>query len=138
MKLKTIFIHSLKVENKTGKYAIIDGGINHLVYYGGTMGMMRPKFEILNKSNTKENIYNIFGSLCTINDIIVKNVSLPELEINDTFVFKNTGAYSVTEGINLFLSRDMPKVLLLKNKNVLLVRDNINTYKLNSPNYGGK
>lgn len=125
-------------ENKTGKYAIIDGGINHLVYYGGTMGMMRPKFEILNKSNTKENIYNIFGSLCTINDIIVKNVSLPELEINDTFVFKNTGAYSVTEGINLFLSRDMPKVLLLKNKNVLLVRDNINTYKLNSPNYGGK
>ena len=124
-------------ENKTGKYAILDGGINHLVYYGGSMGMRIPEYEVLNK-NKEEDIVNLFGSLCTINDCILKCAKTPKLEINDTFIFKNVGAYSVTEGINLFLSRDMPKVLLISNNKEILVRDKFNTYKLNCPNYGGK
>ena len=28
--------------NATGNYAILDGGIHHLVYYGQSMGMRRP------------------------------------------------------------------------------------------------
>ena len=124
-------------ENKTGKYAILDGGINHLVYYGGSMGMRIPEYEVLNKDK-EEDIVNLFGSLCTINDCILKGAKTPKLEINDTFIFKNVGAYSVTEGINLFLSRDMPKVLLISNNKEILVRDKFNTYKLNCPNYGGK
>lgn len=124
-------------ENKLGKYAILDGGINHLVYYGGSMGMRKPFYEVLNK-NKEEDIVNLFGSLCTINDCILKGASVPKLEINDTFIFKNTGAYSITEGINLFLSRDMPIVVLISNNKEILVRDKFNTYKLNCPNYGGK
>lgn len=127
-----------KKENKTGKYVILDGGINHLVYYGGSMGMMTPYYEILNKNEKEEEIVNLFGSLCTINDIILKGAKVPKLNIGDTFIFKNVGAYSVTEGINLFLSRDMPKVILVNDGKCSLVRDKISTYKLNCPRYGGK
>lgn len=127
-----------KKENKTGKYVILDGGINHLVYYGGSMGMMAPYYEILNKNEKEEEIVNLFGSLCTINDIILKGAKVPKLNIGDTFIFKNVGAYSVTEGINLFLSRDMPKIILVNDGKCSLVRDKISTYKLNCPRYGGK
>ena len=60
-------------ENKNGKFVIVDGGINHLVYYGGTMGMRTPHFEVYPKRNEKIINYNIYGSLCTINDILMKN-----------------------------------------------------------------
>ena len=60
--------------NKNGNYVIVDGGINHLVYYGQTMAMRIPNFEIYPKRNKEIKNYNIYGSLCTINDIIVKNI----------------------------------------------------------------
>ena len=53
----------------------------------------------------------------------------------DVFVFENTGAYCMTEGISLFLSRDLPSVALLKNGKLEFVRDAYNTYLLNMPNY---
>jgi len=70
--------------------------------------------------------------------LIVKQLVVPILDLNDIFVFKNVGAYSVTEGISLFLSRDLPKVLLIKNNKEILVRETINTYKINEPNYEGE
>jgi len=125
--------------NNVGKYVILDGGINHLVYYGSTMAMKVPYFELFQeKRNYEEEIVTLCGSLCTVNDILVKQVSVPKLNVGDLFVFKNTGAYSVTEGINLFLSRDLPKILLIKDGCVLVVRDEFKTYKLNTPNYVGE
>lgn len=125
--------------NNVGKYVILDGGINHLVYYGSTMAMKTPHFEIFQEKNqSEEEIVTLCGSLCTVNDILVKQVSVPKLNVGDLFVFKNTGAYSVTEGINLFLSRDLPKILLIKDGRILVVRDDIKTYKLNTPKYVGE
>ena len=121
--------------NKNGNYVIVDGGINHLVYYGQTMAMRIPYFDIYPKSDKEEKNYNIYGSLCTINDIIVKNINTNELSLNDVFIFKNTGAYSVTEGISLFLSRDLPNVGLYKNGKLQLVRENMKTSIINYPNY---
>ena len=70
------------------------------------------------------------------NDIIVKNINTRKLNIGDTFVFKNTGAYSMTEGISLFLSRDLPKVVIItKDNEMKLVRDVQKTSVLNFPNY---
>ena len=121
--------------NKNGNYVIVDGGINHLVYYGQTMAMRIPYFDIYPKNDKEEKNYNIYGSLCTINDIIVKNINTNELSLNDVFIFKNTGAYSVTEGISLFLSRDLPNVGLYKNGKLQLVRENMKTSIINYPNY---
>ena len=121
--------------NKNGNFVIVDGGINHLVYYGQTMAMRVPHFNLYPKREGKKINYNIYGSLCTINDIIVKNINVEELKIGDTFIFENVGAYSSTEGISLFLSRDLPKVVLCKNNKLKIVRDNLKTSDINYPNY---
>ena len=122
-------------DNKNGNFVILDGGINHLVYYGQTMAMKIPYFEILPKKNKEEDTYNLCGSLCTINDILVKNIKVPKLDIDDVFIFKNVGAYSSTEGIGLFLSRDLPKVIIHKENNDILLRDVFETSNLNFPKY---
>ena len=121
--------------NKNGNHVILDGGINHLVYYGQTMAMRIPYFDIYPKREGELKNYTLYGSLCTINDIIVKNISTNELQIGDTFIFKNTGAYSSTEGIALFLSRDLPNVVLYKNNKYIKVRNNLKTSDINYPNY---
>jgi len=121
--------------NKNGNYVIVDGGINHLVYYGQTMAMRIPYFEVYPKREENIENYNIYGSLCTINDIIVKNINTSKLEIGDVFIFKNVGAYSSTEGISLFLSRDLPSVILYKDNKFIKVRDNLKTSDINYPNY---
>ena len=43
----------------------------------------------------------------------------------------------MTEGISLFLSRDLPKVVFVQNGNYEIVRKNFKTYKLNMPIKGG-
>ena len=54
------------------------------------------------------------------------------MKIGDVFVFKNTGAYCMTEGISLFLSRDLPQVIKLKENNEIEVeRKTLPTYTLN-------
>ncbi len=122
-------------DNKNGNFVILDGGINHLVYYGQTMAMKIPYYEIIPKREETQKIYNLCGSLCTINDFLVKNIEVPNLHIGDTFIFKNVGAYSSTEGISLFLSRDLPKIVLCRETSDILVRDVIKTSSINCPNY---
>lgn len=120
--------------NKNGNFAIVDGGINHLVYYGSTLSMKTPYFDLISNGK-KEKTYNIFGSLCTINDVLLKNVTIKELSLGDIFIFNNVGAYSSTEGISLFLSRDLPKIILYKNGKTRLIRDIIKTSDINCPVY---
>ena len=120
--------------NQNGNFAILDGGINHLVYYGQMMAMKIPYYDLyINSEEKDELVYNLCGSLCTINDILVKNVLLKKLNIGDVFVFKNVGAYSITEGMSLFLSHPLPKVILYKNNHCYLVRDTFKTSNLNFP-----
>jgi diaminopimelate decarboxylase len=121
--------------NQTGNYVIVDGGINHLVYYGSTLAMKVPPFEVLGNNKKEKDTYNIYGSLCTTNDVLIKNIELNKLSLGDTFVFKMTGAYSSTEGISLFLSRDLPKIILNKGNDFICVRDIIRTSDINYPNY---
>ena len=121
--------------NKNGNHVILDGGINHLVYYGQTMAMRLPYFDIFPKKDVKKEIYTLYGSLCTVNDVIIKSVETQELEIGDLFIFKNVGAYSSTEGISLFLSRELPGILLYKDNKFKQVRLNLKTSEINYPNY---
>lgn len=127
-----------KKTNKEGNFAVLDGGMNHLVYYGQMMAMKKPELEIIPKKSGKEDTWNLVGALCTINDLIVKQINVPNLNIGDMFVFKNTGAYSMTEGISLFLSRDLPTVVFKKDGEIIKVRDSVSIYKLNMPNEGGE
>ena len=53
-------------------------------------------------------------------------------------MFEKTGAYSTTEGIALFLSRDLPKILLRgEDGTIQILRDAVDTDPLNTPSYNG-
>ena len=122
-----------KKTNKNQNYAIVDGGMNHIVYYGQSMAMKVPKCEIYPKrENNDEKNWNICGSLCTVNDILIKQYPISNLKIGDILIFKNTGAYCMTEGISLFLSRDLPQILKIKeNSEIEVLRGITPTYTLN-------
>lgn len=99
-------------------YIICDGGIHHLKYYGQTLAMQVPEMEILNTS-AEAKPYCICGSLCTVADVLVREVELPVVSKNDVILFHRCGAYSVTEGSALFLSRKIPEVYLYNETNGL-------------------
>ncbi len=125
------------VDKKTNydvNYLIVDGGINHLNYYGQMMAMKLP-FIIHEKTHSGEagkESYTICGSLCTTADVLVKNCQLDKAQVGDRLEFLRVGAYSVTEGIYLFLSRDMPRIYKKNKSKLTLVRDTIKTDEINS------
>ena len=135
--------------NDTTRYAIIDSGINHINYYGQAMAMKKPRCEFIPMEYTEGfadgvdhevevysqgvQPYNICGSLCTVGDVIVKNLELKEAKIGDMIAFYNIGAYSVTEGIYLFLSRRMPAIVMYSKKTgYRIVRNSVDTFLINS------
>ncbi len=133
------------VDTKTNKgenYAIVDGGIHQLVYYGQSMAMKQPKMQFIKTSPSDQavnhlpkQLWNICGSLCTINDILVKQLPLAQPCPGDLLVFENAGAYCMTEGIALFLSRDLPKIILLDEQQTpVVVREHTEINALNTPN----
>ena len=95
--------------------------------------MKKPYFEVIsdNRNEQQEN-WTVCGSLCTANDLLIKNVRVNNLKTGDIFVFKRVGAYSATEGMALFLSHELPKVLLYgRNMGWRLVRKEHQTYEYN-------
>lgn len=119
--------------NGDTNFAVIDGGMNHLNYLGQMMGMKLPVIHHLKQGDAKEEKnWCLCGSLCTTADIVVRQAAFEGLEENDILAFANTGAYSVTEGIYLFLSRTMPRIVLYYGEGKSeLVRDFYETYELN-------
>ena len=129
--------------NKDIDYAITDGGIHQINYDGQIKGMYKPVIEHLkmdrdedhDRTKGEKKPWTIAGSLCTMNDILVRNLELEDLRCNDCLVFENTGAYSVTEGMAVFLSHELPTVYLMSEETGLkLVRQKFETYRLNTMN----
>ena len=122
--------------NHNQNYAIVDGGMHQLVYYGQSMAMKLPPIRhFTSHSPGYVEPWNLCGSLCTINDILVKQLPLPSLHVGDVLAFQRTGAYCMTEGISLFLSRDLPAVLYRHpDGTVEELRPHFDTYPLNTPN----
>lgn len=119
--------------NHNQNYAIVDGGIHQLVYYGQFMATKVPELAIYpEREETNAKPYNICGSLCTTNDILLKQLPVSDLKVNDYLIFKNTGAYCWCEGMALFLSRDLPKVIIHDlDGQYKLVRDRMQTWNFN-------
>jgi diaminopimelate decarboxylase len=64
--------------------------------------------------------------------MLCKQYPLKNLQLGDYLVFQKTGAYSVTEGMSLFLSRDLPTVLLYSEKDqITAARQSMPTNILN-------
>lgn len=118
-------------------WCILDGGINHVNYIGQMMGMKCPSCTILRSDGsadselTSSKKWTMCGSLCSTNDVLIRDFPGGELKIGDILALENIGAYSVTEGIYLFLSRDMPSIVTKDKDTISLVREVKHTWKLN-------
>ena len=120
--------------NKGQHYVILDGGLHQMNYYGQSMAMRVPTVYRLRERDGEEPLWNLCGSLCTVNDILVKQLPVKNLQPGDVFVFEKTGAYSVTEGMALFLSRDLPAVISWSEKDGFrLLRERQSVSSLNTP-----
>lgn len=122
--------------NEGTHYCILDGGINHLTYAGQVMGLKVPVIANLTANADVDRTlvpltWTLCGSLCTVNDVLVREVELDSLVLDDVLAFHNAGAYAVTEGVHLFLSRTMPRVVLRYDGSCELARDFIETSGLN-------
>lgn len=118
-------------------YMIVDGGIHQINYYGQLMGMKKPYMKLLKLSKEQGDAsitkWTICGSLCTANDVLVRGATQEDYAVGDVLVFEKCGAYSVTEGMALFLSRELPRVLLVrKDGSVETLRDKMEINILNN------
>ena len=91
-------------------YAIVDGGTHHLKYHGQNMAMKTPPVE--HDGNGEKELFTICGSLCTVADVMARDIELEGLKPGDLLSFKRAGAYSVTEGAMMFLSRKTPDICI--------------------------
>ena len=118
-------------------YVILDGGIHHLNYFGQRMAMEVPPIRYATegkKAPDEEVDYTLFGSLCTVADVLVREVRLPHLDIDDVLEFGHCGAYSMTEAPALFLSRFLPAIYAYSSdKGYELLRDHIPASDINKP-----
>lgn len=123
-----------KKRNHGQNYLILDGGMHQLQYFGQYMGMKIPKVSLCGKEQeAPTDSWNLFGSVCSMNDILVKALPLPEVAIGDTLRFDNAGAYSMTEGAALFLSRDLPAIFLIDSEgNLICARQTTETFPFNT------
>ncbi|GLC81617.1 diaminopimelate decarboxylase family protein [Lacrimispora brassicae] len=123
------------VDQKTNKgdaYCIVDGGIHQLNYYGQMLAMKKPPILHFNHREGERTEWTVCGSLCTVNDVLVKQYPFQNLQTGDQLIFQKTGAYSATEGMSLFLSRDLPQILLYSAKeNFRIARPHFQTNVLN-------
>ena len=114
-------------------YIVINGGRHQFTYHGGvfTLGMRVPEISVVRKNQTERKIKaDIVGALCTEGDILAKGIELPEVGVGDYIVFHNAGAYCMTEGMALFLSRDIPAIFLSDGK-IFRVRKRKNIMECN-------
>lgn len=122
--------------NDAVNVCIVDGGIHHVNYYGQNMAMKTPVLSYfpqhpIEKEEAEE--WTVYGSLCTVADILLKKLPLVDVRVGDCLIFHNIGAYSVTEGIYLFLSRRLPGIYFYKEEEgAKLVRDGLETWTLNT------
>ncbi len=117
-------------------YVIVDGGLNQLKYDGQLQGMQIPRIVHLKDNPAKGDVrpWTLCGSLCTTADILARTAEFDTLEIGDILVFCRTGAYSVTEGMAVFLSREMPVVSVYSEKDGLqVIREMLYSDVFNTP-----
>ena len=128
------------------RFAIVDGGKHQITYYGGGLGLKNPPCRLVSSHVASDvnpscsdrgsavHLWNVCGSLCTTSDILAKQVPLDNLAVGSMFAFEQAGAYCATEGLALFLSRDLPRIVLADSSgDVHLARDSFETAVLNAP-----
>ena len=130
---------ALDIKHNNGNaVCLVDGGIHQINYDGQIKGMYRPQMSVIPvdaSADREEAEWGIYGSLCTMNDVLCRSFPAA-IGLGDRIVFHKTGAYSVYEGMSLFLSHELPAVVLYGDKEGFIpARTQMQTYTLNMAKY---
>jgi diaminopimelate decarboxylase len=110
-------------------FVVLNGGRHQFTYHGGitSLGSRIPQITVIGSDNVSDKgKFTIVGALCSIGDILAKDMNISAPKTGDYIVFHNAGAYCVTEGITLFLSRDTPAIFLLQNGKAIIIKEKTN------------
>jgi diaminopimelate decarboxylase len=107
-------------------YAITDGGTHHHTAAGGTGNAFKKNYPVrayATSDAAAKRLYRISGPLCTPNDLLAKDVMLPELQEGDVIALEKSGAYGLTASSVLFLSHRLPRELLWDRGQAVVIRE---------------
>jgi diaminopimelate decarboxylase len=123
-------------------YVITDGGMHQLNYDGQIRGMYHPFVTVLTEPAQRSDRgdrgsangkWTVCGCLCTGNDVICSEQDLGPLKTGDILAFANVGAYSMVEGMALFLSHELPAIFTCaENEGIRCLRKPVECWKVNT------
>ncbi len=122
-------------KNGEVRYCIVDGGNHQINYDGQIKGMYEPYVDVLPGENLGQpKKWTVCGALCTVNDVLCRDISLPGIKTGKVLVFGRTGAYSSMEGMALFLSHPLPGAVSYEEREGWrILRQKQDTYPVNMP-----
>ena len=110
-----------------------NGGINYLITDAGMHTLIRPalykahhEIESVSGNTEKPTDYTIAGPICESSDIFGKNINLPQQQIGNLIIIKDTGAYGKVMASN-YNSRGLPKEILVKDNNFFVIHKPLST-----------
>jgi diaminopimelate decarboxylase len=113
----TYVVRARYVKESMGEWFVVaDGGTNHHMAAVGIGSFVKRNFPVRSLTRYSEPAfqpYNITGPLCTPNDVVAKQVALPEVRPGDLLGVERSGAYGPTASPGLFLSHGFPAEVLV-------------------------
>ncbi|TDB78102.1 alanine racemase [Micromonospora sp. KC723] len=106
-------------------FVVADGGTNHHMAAVGIGSFVKRNFPIRSLTRPADppvRLYTVTGPLCTPNDVIGKQVALPEVRPGDLIGVERSGAYGPSASPVLFLSHGHPAEVLVLDGVAHLVR----------------
>jgi diaminopimelate decarboxylase len=115
-------------ESMGERFAVADGGTHHHMAAVGIGSFVKRNFpaELLSARAAEAGEaepWHVTGPLCTPNDTLLKNASLPPLVAGDLIGVRRSGAYGPSASPGLFLSHGFPAEVLVAGGTPYLVRD---------------
>ncbi|TDB82791.1 alanine racemase [Micromonospora sp. KC721] len=122
----TYVVRARQVKASRGEWFVVaDGGTNHHMAAVGIGSFVKRNFPIRSLTRPAEppvRQYTVTGPLCTPNDVIGKQVALPEVRPGDLIGVERSGAYGPSASPVLFLSHGHPAEVLVLDGVAHLVR----------------
>ena len=122
----TYVVRAQFVKQSRGEWFVVaDGGTNHHMAAVGIGSFVKRNFPIRSLTRYEEPAdrrYSVTGPLCTPNDVVAKQVELPEVRPGDLIGVERSGAYGPSASPVLFLSHGHPAEVLVVDGTAHLVR----------------
>jgi len=107
------------------RFAIADGGTHHHLAAVGIGSFVKRDFPMFlaSRIGSGSDRWTVAGPLCTPNDTLGRDVTIPTLRPGDLIGVRQSGAYGPTASPGLFLSHGYPAEVLVHDGRAYLVRD---------------